>query len=145
MTQSIVYPERDKSSAPAAIGNASGVDRPIADILKDLFEHAQVLAKQELQLAGAELDEKINKAKTDLTAPILGGAVLYAGLLSIVAALVLLLAQAMPGWLAALIVGGVIGGIGFALIKRASAPDAKFRRVPPNVQSDIQTFKEAIK
>jgi type IV secretory pathway TrbD component len=138
MTQPMSVPETGPRLNPEA-------DRPITEILKDLFEHTQQLAKQELKLAGAELDEKIAKTKADLLAPVLGGVVAHGGALCLLAALILGLSEIMPPWAAAAVVGVLTTAIGFVLIKRASAPDPEFKRVPPNVHADVQTFKEAIK
>jgi uncharacterized protein YacL len=135
----------DRPSRTFATHDAQG-ERPVGDILHDLWEHAQVLVTQEIKLASVELDEKIAKAKADLVAPIVGGAVLYLGVLALVAAIILLLAQAVAPWVAAFIVGVVMSAIGYGLLKRT--PDLAQltpKRSPRSIKTDVQTFKEAIK
>ena len=133
------------SAADAARAGETGDERAATEILKDIFEHTQQLAKQELKLAGAELDQKIRDAKADLIAPLLGLTVAYAGVLALLAGVILLLAQAMPAWAAALIVGVVTMALGYALLQRGRTVDPKLERVPPNLHADVQTIKEAIK
>ena len=48
-----------------------------------------------------------------------GGAVAYAGLLAILAALIVLLDNVMPLWLSALLVGIVVAVVGYVLVRRA--------------------------
>ena len=91
-------------------------DKPIREVLVELWENTETLLRQEMKLASTEIDHKLDKVKTQATAFALGGAFLHAALLAIVAGLVLLLAEAMNPWIAALIVGVVLGGIGFFLV-----------------------------
>jgi hypothetical protein len=92
--------------------------RPLGEIVSDLWHNTQVLVRQELTLGLAEIDQRVDTLKGDLTRVTVGGAVLYAGVLSLVAALVMALAKVMDGWLAALITGVVVGVVGFALLWR---------------------------
>lgn len=131
--------------SPVGQAALSDGDRPISVLLQDLVEHTQDLAKQELALASAQLDQKIQEAKAALIAPLLGIGVACAGALAVVAALILLLAQALPAWIAALIVGAVCGAIGLFLVKRATAVDPRFRRTETNIKADIHTIKDPIK
>jgi xanthine/uracil permease len=102
-----------------------------------------------MELGLAELDRKATRLKTDVTMAAVGGSVLYAGVLTLVAAVVLLLSKAVDPWLAALIVGVVISGVGFMLVQRGKkdmesvdlAPDQTIR----SVERSAHTFKEAVK
>jgi hypothetical protein len=127
-----------QTSESLAGGRADGGDpaaeeeRPIATIVNDLWLNAETLIRQELQLGLAEAQERVDALKSELTGQLarlrvevtgqlLAALVLFAGLLSIVAALVLLLAHAVSPWLAALLVGVIISSAGVALLYR-SAP-----------------------
>jgi hypothetical protein len=92
--------------------------RPFGEIVADLWENTQLLVRQELALGLAEVDQRVDTLKGDLMRVTIGGAVLYAGVLSLVAALALGLAKVMDGWLAALITGVVVAATGFALLWR---------------------------
>lgn len=96
----------------------AGDTRPLGEIIADLWENTQLLVRQELALGLAEIDQRVDTLKGDLMRVTVGGAVLYAGVLSLVAALVMGLAKVMDGWLAALITGVVVMIAGFALLWR---------------------------
>jgi hypothetical protein len=93
-------------------------DRPLGEILANLWQNFETAVRQELELASAELDEKTSRLKRDATAAVIAGAVLYAGVLATAAALILLLSRAVAPWLAALLVGVVAMGARYALLKR---------------------------
>jgi hypothetical protein len=111
---------------------ASEEERPITAIVNDLWQNAETLIRQELQLGLAEAQERVEALKSELTGQLtrlrsevtvqlLAALVLFAGLLSIVAALILLLAHAVSPWLAALLVGVIISSAGVALLYRSTS------------------------
>jgi len=94
--------DREAQSVPALLHRLSHE-------LTDLF-------RQELALAGAELTRKLTQTLTSLGSAVAGAAVLYAGVLVLLAAAVLGLSQVLAPWLAALIVGVVVSLIGIAAV-----------------------------
>jgi xanthine/uracil permease len=68
-----------------------------------------------------------------------GGALAYAGLLALIAALIIGLGELIPLWLSALIVGLVVVGIGYMLIQRGLTA---LKRIDPKPQQTIQTLQE---
>jgi len=133
---------------PGQPGPASG-ERPAREIIGELWENTEKLVRQELELAMAELDRKVDRLKTDVAMATMGGSVLYAGVLALVAALILLLSKAVDPWLAALIVGVVVTGIGFVLIQKGrkdlEAGNFAPKQTARSVERSAQTFKEAVK
>jgi len=128
---------------------ARGEERPVGEIVGELWENTEKLVRQELELGLAELDRKVTRLKADAAMAAVGGSVLYAGVLTLVAAVVLLLSKAVDPWLAALIVGVVVSGIGFALIQRGKK-DLESAELKPeltmrSVERTAHTFKEAVK
>jgi hypothetical protein len=93
-------------------------ERPLGEVLADLWHNFETAVRQELKLASAEVDEKTTRLKRDVTEAVVAGAVLYAGGLAIMAALIMLLAKAIAPWLAALLVGLTMSGAGYALLRR---------------------------
>ena len=134
---------------PTGVVPTDAQERPLHELLSDLWENSERLVRQESQLALVELDSRIAQAKSGLVHAALGGAVLYAGVLALLAAAVLLLAEAIAAWLAAAIVGVVTLGVGFALMKKAkheAAPEKmKLERTAQSVRKDVRTFQEALK
>lgn len=124
-------------------------ERPLGELVSDLWQNSETLVRQEFSLALTEVDQRIDEAKSGLRNASVGGSVLYAGVLAVVAAVILLLAEVMPAWLSAALVGIVAIGVGFALLqsgKRRLTPDKPtLERTVPNVRRDVKTFKEAVR
>jgi hypothetical protein len=123
-------------------------ERPISELLTDLWENTEALVRQEVKLASAELESKAAIVKADLTKAAIGGAALYAGLLTLIAALVLFVAKFVAPWVAALLVGAVIVGVGYMLLQKGkdlNAAKLKPSRTVENVREDVRTFREALK
>jgi xanthine/uracil permease len=76
------------------------------------------LLRQEVQLGLAHVDKRADELKASLIAATMSGALLYAGLLAVVASVILLIAKFIDPWLAALIVGVVVSGVGYAIMPR---------------------------
>ena len=102
-------------------------DRSLGQILRDLREETTQLLRQEVDLAKTEMSEKMSKLGSNMGSVATGGAVLFAGALVLLAALTLgliaLFSQFMDRdvamWLAPLLVGGVLAGIGYGMVKKA--------------------------
>src|SRR3954469_17914094 len=93
-------------------------ERPLGEVAKDLTSDLSLLVRQEIGLAQAEMTEKGRIAAPGLG--MLGGAgvvgLCAAGALT--AFLVLVLATFLPDWLAALIVGAVLAGVAYVLVRQ---------------------------
>lgn len=129
---------------PAPVGSEQP---PLKELLVDLWQNIEKLVRQEITLASTELEVKAKKLKAELASSAIGAGMLLAGVLAFVAAVILLLALAMPAWLAALVTSGVTCGGGYLLIRRGtpSIDDVKPERTMQNIKKDLQTFTEATK
>ena len=117
-------------------GNSTG------ELVKQLSQQTSTLVRQELELAKAELAEKGRTA--GIGAGMLGGAG-AAGLLALgalTATLILLLAEAMDAWVAALIVTAIWAGVAgiLALIGR----DRLREGMPPAPEQTVKSVKEDV-
>ena len=101
---------------PEVIEPRAKADRSIATLLSDLASETLLLLRQELALLKAELHEKFSRVGKGATALGAGALIAYSGWLVLLLAAVLGLAEAVPGWLAALIVGVVVLAIGGGLL-----------------------------
>jgi hypothetical protein len=115
---------------------------PVAELLKELSEQTSTLVHQELELAKLELAQKGKRA--GVGTGLFGGAsviALYA-VGALTAAIVLLLATTLAGWLAALIVAAAYGLLagGLALAGRAQVQQA----TPPVPQQATESVKEDV-
>ena len=124
---------------------ALGTDRELGAIVADVWQNAETLMRQELELALSELDRRVDKLKVGLTTAAIGGAVLYAGILILLAAVVLGLSTVMAPWLSALIVGGIVTGIGATMHQRGGAKAAESTQNDEHLQRTLGAMKEAVK
>jgi len=114
-------------------------DKSLGELLSDLTREITDLVRQEAALAKAEMSQKFSRVGRDLGFLAAGGAVAYAGLLALVAALIIGLAKVMPDWLAALLVGVVVSGIGAYLVMQGLNNLKKEDLVP---RQTIESLKE---
>jgi hypothetical protein len=128
-------------------------DRSIGQLLKELTQESSTLLKQEVNLAKTEMSEKASRIGANLGEVAVGGAVALLGaialLLFAVNALASLLSKLMsPGiavWLAPLIVGAVLAGVGYSLIKKALATLKQESITPQKTTQSLQENKEWLK
>ncbi len=94
-------------------------ERSLGELFGDLSRETSTLVRQEVTLAKAELTQTATQVGKDVGVLAVGGAIAYAGLLALLTAVVLgLVAFGLPAWLSALIVGVVVAGGGYALVRQ---------------------------
>jgi uncharacterized integral membrane protein len=128
-------------------------DRSIGQLLKELTQESSTLLKQEVSLAKTEMSEKATRIGANLGEVAVGGAVALLGaialLLFAINALASLLSKFMsPGiavWLAPLIVGAVLAGVGYSLITKALATLKQESITPQKTTQSLQENKEWLK
>jgi hypothetical protein len=100
-------------------------DRPLSALFSDLWRETTTLVHEEVELAKAELGEKMSQVTTGIGEIATGGAILFAGFIVLLFAAAGVLELALPephaNWLAPLIVGGVVMVIGFIALARGRA------------------------
>ncbi len=117
-------------------------EQSLGDLLAELAGETGTLVRQEVALAQAEITHKATKAGKNIGYLAVGGAVAYAAMLSVTAAVILLLAQFIPAWASALVVGLAIGGAAYFVIKSALA---ELKKTDPVPHETIETIKEDVK
>jgi hypothetical protein len=130
---------RDGSTGPAQASTAELVGQSAEQISR--------LVREELALAKAEMTEKGKKAGVGAGLLGGGGVVALYGVAALLATVILALAEAMPGWLAALIVtvvlfaaAGVMALLGRRSLRQATPPMPQ--EAARNVKADIDEVKE---
>jgi hypothetical protein len=114
-------------------------DRTLGELFSELAQETSALVRQEVTLAKTEMGQKASRAGRHVGVLAAGGAVAYAGLLAILAAVIVLLDNVMPLWLSALLVGIVVAVVGYILVRRAL--DA-LKREDFAPRETMQTLKE---
>ena len=94
-------------------------DRSLGELFSELAQETSTLVRQEVNLAKTEMSQKASRAGRHVGVMAAGGAVAYAGLLAILAGVIVLLDNVMPLWLSALLVGIVVAVVGYLLVRRA--------------------------
>ena len=115
-------------------------DRSLGELFTDLAKESSVLVRQEVALAKAEMTQKAGQVGKDIGFLAVGGLVLYAGLLAIIAAIIILIGSlGVPWWLSALLVGLIVAGVGYFLVQRGMQALKRENLAP---QQTIETLKE---
>jgi hypothetical protein len=114
-------------------------NRPLGDLFGDLATDMSNLVRQEVALAKVEITQKAKYVGRNVGYLVIGGAVAYAALLAIIAAIIMLLGKVVPHWGSALIVGAVVGGIGWLLIGKAMMSLQQADLTP---HETVETLKE---
>jgi hypothetical protein len=118
----------------------SNDNRSLGDLFAELSRETGVLIRQEVQLATTEMTAKARAAGRHAATVAAGGALAHAGLLVLLAAIVIGLAElGIPGWLSALIVAIVTMIAGVLL---ANAGISNLRRTSVAPTQTIETLKE---
>ena len=118
-------------------------DASVAELVKQLSEQTSRLAREEVELAKAELTQKGKRA--GLGAGMFGGAGLFGlyALGALTAAAILALATAVAGWLAALIVALVYGAVAGVLALTGKKKVAQ--ATPPIPEQATESVKEDVR
>lgn len=115
-------------------------DRSLGELLSRLSRETSTLVRKEVELATTEMSARLKTAGAHAGTAGLGGALAHAGLLVILAALVMGLAQlGVTPWLAAAIVGLVTAGAGYLLANKGID---NLRRTPIAPTQTLETMKE---
>jgi hypothetical protein len=124
-------------------------DRSIGDLFSELANETALLIRQEIALAKAELIQKASRVGLNIGFLVLGGAIAYAALLAFLAALIILLANVVPWWAAALIVAVAVGIVAAVLISKAltalKKTDIAPRQTVETLKEDAQWAKQQMK
>jgi len=126
----------------------TGTDRPLTGLLTELAQETTTLVRKEVELAKAEVSEKVSQATTGAVSLAAGGLVAFAGLIFLLLAVTYYLATMMEPWLAALIVGGVVTLIGVILVvigkSRLNTRNLQPTRTLATLQDDKRWAKDQL-
>ena len=125
-------------------------ERSLGELFGDLARDMGTLVSQEITLARTEMTTKASRVGKDIAFLAVGGMIAYAGLLAIIAAVILLLgSNGVPWWLSALIVGLVVAGIGYFLVQRGLSAlkreDLTPHQTIESLKEDTQWAKEQVR
>jgi hypothetical protein len=122
-------------TTPGQVGAEAG---SVAGLLTRLMDDALALAKNEIALAKAEARGALQDVKMSIAPLAIAAGVLLAGALTLVATLVLALAEVMRPWLAALLVSVALLIIGWVLLKAGQRKWASIGEHVERTQESLQ-------
>jgi hypothetical protein len=114
-------------------------DRSLGELFSELSRQTSTLIRQEVALAKAEMKQKGTEVGKDVGMMAAGGALAYAGLLALIATIIIVLAEFMAWWLSALIVSLFVLAIGGLLVQRGMSSLKQTNMAP---EQTIETLKE---
>ena len=114
-------------------------ERSLGDLFSELAAETGTLIRQEVALEQVELTAKALRVGKNVGYLAAGGAVAYASVLAILAGVIIGLSYFMPAWLAALLVGAVVGIAAFAMVSSALAELKKTNLAP---EETVESIKE---
>jgi Putative Actinobacterial Holin-X, holin superfamily III len=128
-------PNEVRESRPISSDN-----RSLGELFSELTHETSTLVRQEVALAKTELSQTATQVGKDMGFLAAGGAIAYAGLLAIIAAIILGLIQlGVTWWLAAAIVGIVVAAVGAFLVFRGLD---ELKQTNPAPTQTLTTLKE---
>jgi hypothetical protein len=115
-------------------------NRSLGELLSDLSRETATLIRQEVTLARSELTYSVARVGRHAALIIGGGAIAYAGVLAIVAALVLALIRlGITPWAAALVGGIAVLTLGYLLAQRGLTALRRDQLTPAQT---VETMRE---
>jgi len=98
---------------------ATAENRSLGELFSDLSRDIGTLVRKEFELLKTEMTTKVSTAGAHLGIAVVGGALVHAGLLVLLAAIVLALARlGLPAWIAAALVAVLTMVVGYLLVSR---------------------------
>jgi len=122
-------------------------ERSLGELFSDLARDLGTLVRQELALARTELTDKAAEVGKNVGLLAAGGLVAYAGFLALVAGVIIGLGQlGVEWWISAMVVGVVVAGVGYLLVRRGldalGRTNLKPERTIETVRDDMHMMKE---
>jgi Putative Actinobacterial Holin-X, holin superfamily III len=138
----------EEGFSPAGTTAPPRSDRSVAALLSDLANQITALVRQEVALFKAELLEKLGLIGRGVGAIGAGAVIAFSGWLALVAAAILGLSIVLAPWLAALIIGLVLLGIGAGLLyfgkSRLDTDALAMRRTLGSLREDEAWVREQL-
>ena len=123
-------------------------ERSLGDLFSELAADTGVLVRQEVALAQVEISTKAARVGKQVGYLAVGGAIGYAGVLAIMAGIIMGLSYFIPEWVAALLVGALVGAASFFLIssaiERLKNTNLKPEETVESIKEDAEWLKNQV-
>jgi hypothetical protein len=118
---------------------ATKTEPSVGELLGALARDTGVLVRQEVQLASNEVASKTSSAAKSVGVVLTGGAIVHAGFVAVLAAIIAGLGTMIPVWLAAALVGIVVAAAGYAFVQKGLHA---LKVLSPRPQQTIKTLND---
>lgn len=133
--------------------NGAGESRSLGDLFRELSQEGRTLVRQEVDLAKTELAEKASVYTRNAASIAAGGALLLVALMAVGTAvtygLIVLFDQFLPFevavWLGPLVLGAVLGLVGWSMIRKAKEAMAREGLTPQRTLDTLREDKDWLK
>lgn len=133
---------RNGDTAPQGRPNA---ESSLGDLFTGLTYDLSTLVRKEIDLARTETMEKVSQATRSIVFMVAGGMLAYAGLIALIIAAAVALANVMPFWLATLIVGLLVLIVGAIFVQSGRSMLTNMSIVPEKTVESIKEDTEWVK
>jgi hypothetical protein len=129
-------------------------EEPVADLIKDLRDETVVMIRQQIELAKTETSEKVSKMANNSVSLAIGGLVLYAGFLFVLAGLTFLgyigliaagVSPVISLWLMPLITGAIACVVGGLMVSKSLKTFKNTSVVPEKMVNSLKEDRQWIK
>ncbi|HWX48989.1 MAG TPA: phage holin family protein [Roseomonas sp.] len=125
-------------------------NRSVPDLIGDLVDQTSTLLRKEVQLARAEMSEKVSQVGASAGSIAVGGALLLAALIVLLNAIAaFLVTLGLSVWLSSLIVAVVVAIIGYIMLRaglnRLKAANLTPQRTVTQLSRDATAAKEQVR
>ena len=136
------------AGGPAPNGRPALDGRSIGELLRDLANDTTRLIRDEIALARTEMQDKVRQAGAGAAMIAAGGVLAIPALVLILAGIAILLANWMPPWVAALVVGvvtvAVAGILAWMGLKSIQSTSLTPERTTENLKRDVHLVQEKV-
>lgn len=143
--------ENQRSSSTGQRTHRRRDSRSVADLVRDLRDEATLLARQQVELAKAEMTEKFSKWARNAAYIAVGGFIAYAGFLFLLLAAtfgVLFglieggMADVHALWVAPLLVGVVVAVVGYIFVQKGISTLKRASAIPQRTRRTLREDKQ---
>lgn len=123
----------------------TGGESSLGDLFTGLTYDLSTLVRKEIDLARTETLEKVSQATRSVVFMVAGGMLAYAGLIALIIAAAVALANVMPFWLSTLVVGLLVLIVGTVLVQSGRSMLSNISIVPEKTVESIKEDTEWVK
>ena len=126
--------------------DAEKENRSLSQLIVDLQKESSTLVRDEVALVRAEINEKVSQALNGVISLLMGALVAFSALIIVLIAIAeLLITLDIVGWLAYLIVGGVVLVIGVIMLMKGKSNLQPANLAPRRTAEELRRDRDMVR